>query len=401
MKRFIIIISLIFTTSNVIAIEQIAPYSFDAKTMQFNYRQGYSGLSRAEKSEYKYAEKMMLKAKESSKPDKKIKYYEKILDKIPNYIPAVYELMFLYSGEFKADEVKKQAEKLREIDTNNIIPPDIITDIIARSSFQLKQYEQAAFEFEQIKDPNIQLKNYLILSETFLRLGNYKKSIQYGTKITPSSHDYYRATEILYTASNNSGDINSASKYAQTLINLRPNVAKNYLRAAASCINDNDCKLNYLYKAKKIFLKSPEPELYKTDKLIAEIEQRKIDNSYKQITDFLVKPEWQKLYIENSPNINFYIENWSKPQDNFFKTANECISKYKGNNLVKCFEALNNSEEKRIGEVKEYLKELKELQKRQEQELLLQKLLILQQQMNYNRYYYYPYRYIYQPYYYW
>ena len=86
----------------------------------------------------------------------------------------------------------------------------------------------------------------------------------------------------------------------------------------------------------------------------------------------------------------------------FFKTANNCISKYSGNNLVKCFEALNLDEDKKTQEIKEHLKELQEIQKKKEQEVMLQRLMLLQQQMYYNRYYYYfPYRYFYNPYFYW
>ena len=400
MKRFILLIGLALTFTSAVAIEEVAPYKFDANSMKFTLT-GCTNLPKDYQSACKYSEKMMLKAKESFKTEKKIQYYEKILKKNPRYMPAVYELMFLYAKNFQAQEVYNYAKQLRTLNTTNLIPPDMITDIIARSCFQLNRFQEAANEFETIKDFNIASRNYLILAETYLKLVDYENAIKYASKIPPENHNYYNALEFLYISYYNLGDTQTAYKYAKELNRLKPLDAKNYLRLAYCCGNNNVQKLTYLYKAKEILLKQPDQELYKTDKLIAGIEQIKIDNAHKNITDFVVKPDWQKNFIENSPDMNFYIKNWSKPQDEFFKTANNCIAKYHGNNLVKCFEALNNSEEKRIQELKEELKEIKELQKQREQELMMQKMLLLQQQMNYNRYYYYPYRYLYSPYFYW
>ena len=205
---------------------------------------------------------------------------------------------------------------------------------------------------------------------------------------------------MLYIANYSLKNNQKAYGYSKQLINLKPDVAQNYLRAAQSC-SDKKLKLQYLYKAKKLLLENPSLVLYTVDKKIAEIEQEKIDTAYKKITDFLIKPDWTKIYINNSPDITFYINNWSKRQDEFFKTANNCIAKYSGNNLVKCFEALNNSEDKKTDDLKDLLKKIEDEKKQKEQELMLQRLLLLQQQMNYNRYYYYhPYRY-YRPYFYW
>lgn len=136
--------------------------------------------------------------------------------------------------------------------------------------------------------------------------------------------------------------------------------------------------------------------------MIAEIEQEKINKAYEKLTDFVVKPDWQVIYINNSPDINFYITNWSKRQDEFFKTANNCIKKYSGSNLAKCFDALNISEEKKTEDIKEQIRELKEIQRQKEQEYMMHRMMQMQQQMlYYNRYNYYsPYRF-YRPYYYW
>lgn len=394
MKKFALLIVSIMAINCVFAIEDNLPYKFDKQHMKF-----VPVTDIAKTSEYKSAEKLMQKAQTTTDTKKKIKYYEKILKKTPQFMPAIYNLMFLYAQKGQPQEVYNYAKQLRSLNSNHILPDDMITDMIARSCIQLNQLNEAANEFEKISDPVIANRNNILLANTYLKLNNYEKAVKYASRLPKSD---YNSIEILYTANIKQGNKQTAYNYALKLIKLKPEAAENYLRAAYCIENNNKLKLDYLYKAKDFLLQNPDNTLYTVDKLIAELEQIKIDNAYKKITDFVVKPDWKRLYLENSPDINFYIENWSKPQDNFFQTANNCISKYSGTNLVKCFEALNVSEDKRIQEVKLNIRELQVRQREQEQELMMQKLLLLQQQMtNYNRYYYYhPFRY-YRPYFYW
>lgn len=400
MKRFLTAFTLILFIGTTFAVEETAPYNFDPAAMKFTVNE-QAILTKSDKSKYKFAQKYMQKAQNSVKAEKKIKYYEKILKKYPDYMPALYDLMFLHAANSQSHQVYNCAQKLRLLNQNNILPKDMLTDIIARSCFHLGKYTEAAKEFETITDPEIIKRNYLILSETYLKLNDFNNVIKYASKIPESDFNFYNAVELLYVANFNLKNTQKAYVYSQKLISLKPDNALNYMRAAQTCC-DKNLKLNYLYKAKKLLLKNPDIILYTVDNMIAGLEQPKIDNAYKKITDFVVKPDWTKIYINNSPDINFYVENWSKRQDEFFKTANNCISKYSGNNLVKCFEALNLDEDKKTQEIKEHLKELQEIQKQKEQEVMLQRLMLLQQQMYYNRYYYYfPYRYFYNPYFYW
>lgn len=399
MKKLALILTFILLFGNALAIENNLPYKFDTYKMEFVQNNNVN-LTKTEQNEYKYAQKYMQKAKSTPKTDKKVKYYKKILKKSPNYMPALYELMFLNAKISNTQEVYKYAKKLRELNNDNILPRDMLTDIIARSCFHMGKYNEAANEFEKITDLSIAKRNYIILAEAYVQLNDFNNVIKYASKITKSESDFYDATELLYIANYSLKNNQKAYGYSKQLINLKPDVAQNYLRAAQSC-SDKKLKLQYLYKAKKLLLENPSLVLYTVDKKIAEIEQEKIDTAYKKITDFLIKPDWTKIYINNSPDITFYINNWSKRQDEFFKTANNCIAKYSGNNLVKCFEALNNSEDKKTDDLKDLLKKIEDEKKQKEQELMLQRLLLLQQQMNYNRYYYYhPYRY-YRPYFYW
>ena len=400
MQKLLFLVLMFFTICNVIAVENIKSYTFDPSTMKFVMNNQIS-LTKSEEAKYNYAQKYMQKAKDSVKADKKIKYYEKILKKYPDYMPALYDLMFLYAANSQSQQVYGYAVKLRELNSDNILPEDMLTDIIARSCVHMGKYSLAVKEFETITDPEISKRNYLILAQTYLKLKDNNNVIKYASKISQSEYNFYDATELLYIANYNIKDMAKAYVYSQQLIKLKPDIAQNYLRAAQTC-PDKNLKLNYLYKAKKLLLKNPDIILYTVDNMIAGLEQPKIDNAYKKITDFVVKPDWAKIYINNSPDINFYVENWSKRQDEFFKTANNCISKYSGNNLVKCFEALNLSEDKNTQEIKDKIKEIRDTQKQKEQELLLQRLILLQQQMNYNRYYYYyPYYRYHHPYYFW
>ena len=350
----------------------------------------------------KKIEKLMQKAESAKKPNKKIKYYEKIVKANPEYMPAVYELTFLYANQGDAQKVLNYATKLRELNSNNILPNDMITDVIARSNLKLNNYINAANEFEKITDPTIKKRNYTILASTYFKMQNFDKTISYASRVTTSDPNYYEANELLYSSYYKKDDFINALKYAKNLINLNPTEPQNFIRAAYCCEKNKIQKLDFLYRAKRLLLSNPNEQVYIVDSMIAEIEQEKINKAYEKLTDFVVKPDWQVIYINNSPDINFYITNWSKRQDEFFKTANNCIKKYSGSNLAKCFDALNISEEKKTEDIKEQIRELKEIQRQKEQEYMMHRMMQMQQQMlYYNRYNYYsPYRF-YRPYYYW
>lgn len=392
MKKILLLLALLLFTTPVFS----APYKFDAQAMKFVLTPA------TEKADIK-AEKLMNKANSAKKENKKIKYYEKILKKSPDYMPAIYELAFLYANKDDAQKVLYYANRLRELNTDNSIPSDMITDVIARSNLKLHNYIIAANEFEKIIDPVIKKRNYTILASTYFKLHEYDKTINYALKVPSTDHNYYEANELLYSSYYKKDDTVNALKHAKNLINLNPSEPQNFIRAAYCCDNDKTQKLDFLYRAKRLLLSKPNEQIYLIDKMIAELEQIKIDKAYNKLTDFVVKPDWNVIFIDNSPNINFYINNWSKRQDEFYKTANNCISKYNGTNLTKCFEALNISEEKKTSDIKEQIKELKELQKQKEQEMMMRRMMQMQQQMlYYNRYNYYysPYR-LYRPYYYW
>ncbi len=399
MKKFLLFAIFFHTLCTVMAVEDIRPYTFNQATMKFTLNNPKS-QNKSGRLEHNYTKKYMQKAENTNKAEAKIKYYEKILKKYPDYMPALYELMFLYSANFQSQKVYDYATKLRELNTENILPKDMLADIIARSCVHMGRYSQAVKEFETITDPKIVKRNYLIVAQTYLKLNDNNNVIKYASKITEYDNNFYDATELMYIANYNLQNNKKAYEYTQILIKLKPDNPQNYIRAAQNC-SDKILRLNYLYKAKNLLLNNPDIILYTVDNMIAKLEQPKIDNAYKRITDFVVKPDWSKIYINNSPDIDFYVENWSKRQDEFFNTANNCIRKYQGTNLVKCFEALNSSEDKKTQEIKDKLKEIQDAKKQKEQELILQRLILLQQQMNYNRYYYYqPYRY-YHPYFFW
>ena len=136
MKKLALILTFILLFGNALAIENNLPYKFDTYKMEFVQNNNVN-LTKTEQNEYKYAQKYMQKAKSTPKTDKKVKYYKKILKKSPNYMPALYELMFLNAKISNTQEVYKYAKKLRELNNDNILPRDMLTDIIARSCFHM------------------------------------------------------------------------------------------------------------------------------------------------------------------------------------------------------------------------------------------------------------------------
>lgn len=334
--------------------------------------------------------KNLVKASSADKVNKKINYYEKILKIDPNFVPAIYELTFLHAEKNSVSEVLKYALKLRELNAD--CPQDMVTDVIARSYFSLDNYNDAVFEFEKIKDSNIYKRNYLILAEAFYKLENYDKSIYYASKVPIQDSNYYRANELLYFSYFFMNNKLSALKHGKILIKLNPNDYNNYLKSAEVCDNKID-KLKFLYKAKKLILQNPDKNLFYVDDMIAQIEQEKIDKAHSQLIDFVVKPDWKKIYKNNTSDLNFYVTNWSNRQDEFFKTANNCVAKYYNQNLIKCFEALNNSEEKITEELNAKIKELKEIERQKRQEFIMQDMVDTQRQIWYGmNYYHSPYR---------
>ena len=93
--------------------------------------------------------------------------------------------------------------------------------------------------------------------------------------------------------------------------------------------NIND-KLNIYYKARNYNTDSEYSQ--KANEKIIEIEQEKINNSVKNYSQFIEVPDWRKY--------DSYLG--YKYQDEFYKKSNDCIKRYKGNNLEKCFTSVIN-----------------------------------------------------------
>lgn len=140
--------------------------------------------------------------------------------------------------------------------------------------------------------------------------------------------------------------------------------------------------------------------------LVAPIEQKKIDEAYKKITVYCKKPDWFKIKSRNEKLLANDKAYWNNRQDEFFEAANECMSKYTGNNLAACFKDLNDTQERLDTALAAEAARREEAEQRnaQIQQLVRQNMLLEEQNMiqrsRYYNNYYYP-RYYYRNPYWW
>ena len=108
------------------------------------------------------------------------------------------------------------------------------------------------------------------------------------------------------------------------------------MKVAQTCSNNSD-KLTYAYKAKG--MATSDRELKSVNHIIADLEQKKLEQRVVGLTQFVKLPKWVD-YEKQIPS-NVAIAELSAKQDEFFKNANLYLNKYKGQQLINAFNSLN------------------------------------------------------------
>lgn len=270
------------------------------------------------------------------------KYYLKILKQSPDFSPALFNLLDIYLAQ---NNCKYSLYTANQILNNNdpFIDKNYLKAVIAICSYKLKDYKTAINMYEELeKEKLIFDSDYAIIADSYNKIGKTENAIKYYLKIQPSKDDYAIAQENLYIVYFKQKRNENSLKCAYNLAKLEPENPAHYIKIATCSKNKNEQLKNY-YKAKELYKIKPEDNEYIeiVDFFIAELEQDKINKAVSKLSNFVAVPDWKKVSQKSTKTINEWLSYWSPRQDDFFKSANNCMSKYSGDNLIKCFDALN------------------------------------------------------------
>ena len=296
----------------------------------------------------KFIPSVSAKDKEYKKILKNEKYmqkgkYKKAEKLMPDYLPNIARLIYIYTDSKDFPSALKYAKKLVELDKTNIFPK-------ASKDYRL------GILYSQNGD-YISSNNYLYpyinqnmwarfqMAQNYYYMQDLKNAENYAGKIPPNDSVYLVAQELLYSIYNITKNPQKAYTAAKILVKLDPGNPDNYMKVAYATTN-NDEKLINLYRAKQIFYsQNLSSMIVKINDLTAPLEQKRIDEAYKKITSYCKKPDWFKVKSRNENLLSGDITYWDRRQSEFFETANDCIKRYSGSNLAACFKDLNDTQE--------------------------------------------------------
>lgn len=359
-------------------------------------KETYKAYSKEERSFYKKNilknQKLLVKANQSKLYKDKRHYLLKIIKDNKFYSPALSALLELYLENKDYSNAILIAEQLLKDD--NDMSKTLLKQILADTTYLKGDYIDALpllLEIDSIDKEN-QFGYYKYeIAVSYFNLNDITNTIKYLKLIGKNDKEYALAQDFLYLIYFNQKNYNEALSYAKELSRIYPNDAKQYMRIAA-CSNNMDLKLDNYYKARWVYISNNKTkEVISVDSLIANLEQAKIDNAVKYLKLFVEKPDWRKIIDFNS--LYSDADYWSSRQYSFFKETNNCIANYNGKELCKCFETVN-QEQNRLSlqrqkdlELRQQEKALKAQQDYQERQIKLQKLQYLQNQRAINNQY--------------
>lgn len=314
-------------------------------------------LSSTEKDNYKYVKKIQKLISQNR--------WNEVFYKYPNFYPAYIQCYDYYHSKNDYQRALPVLEKISSLNKyNNIIDSNSIDYNLGVLYLYNSQYSKALNylkKFEYRQDENI----ISAIADCYYYTGNYNASISYLKKLP--SMDYHNK-ETAYGAYFALGNSLEANKYAKLLLNSNYNF-DNLLKVAQTSSNIND-KLSYSYKAKK--LAANDSELKSVNHIIADIEQKKLEQKVAGMAQFVKIPKWADFEKQIPANVS--QSELSMKQDEFFKCANTYLNKYKGQQLTNAFNSLNQ-------DFNNYIQS-KQNQYYQEQQLKAQEALVQEQQRN-------------------
>ena len=332
-------------------------------------------LTKEEKQNYKYTKKIQQLIDKGA--------WGEVLYKYPDFYPALVQYYCNCIEKNLYEEALRTMDKIRMADRNcQIFSRDVINNELGSLYIRNKQYQKALDVFK-LYENNGNESVYSIIAKCYYGLGDYQNALNYLAKIRNKK---YEDNELLYKIYSAKNDIVNAHKTAIALNNQKYNF-ENLMRIQKTSQNDTD-RLKYAYQARNTTMN--EGDIAIVNKIIADLEQKKLDNRISKLKVFIKAPNWE--YFRNQIPDNITTAELCQKQDEFFRTANQYLVRYDGQQLTNAFYSLNQDYMTYVLNKKEqYYKEQQEaaaqamLQMQLQQEYINQELIRQQQMQNYLR----------------
>ena len=324
-------------------------------------------LSKEEKQDYKYVKKVQ---KIIDKGD-----WNEVFYKYADFFPAYIQYYNLCLSRSNWHEALRVLDKIKSTDMyNQIFSADVVNFAKGELYLKAKQYQNALDYFKTFEGTEKD-SVYAYIATCYFYLGDYNSAITYMNKIKNMTYDN---KELMYSIYIESQNYKEAYKWAQELIKARYSYA-NFMKAQATAPNDT-LKLQHLYQARSSTLN--ENEITSVNKIIAELEQQKLEKQISTLKQFIKVTSWSDIESQLPQNVS--VNELTNKQDEFYRTANEYLIKYSGQNLTNAFNSLNQDFVNYIQTKKiEYAQEQQMLQ--QQQLMYIRQMQAQQQQLEHYR----------------
>ena len=332
-------------------------------------------LTKEEKQNYKYTKKIQQLIDRGA--------WGEVLYKYPDFYPALVQYYNNCIEKNLYEEALRTMDKIRMADRNyQIFSKDAINNELGSLYMRNKQYQKALDVFKLYETPGNE-KIYSSIAQCYYGLGDYQNALNYLAKIRNKT---YENNELLYKIYTEKNDIANAHKIAIALNNQRYNF-DNLMRIQKTSQNDTD-RLKYAYQARNTTMN--EADISMVNKIIADLEQKKLDKQLSKLKVFVKVPKWE--YFRNQLPDNITSAELCQKQDEFFRTANQYLVRYDGQQLTNAFYSLNQDYTNYVLNKKEqYYKEKQAeaeqamLEMQAQQQYINEQLLQQQRMQNYIR----------------
>lgn len=332
-------------------------------------------LTKEEKQDYKYTKKIQQLIDRGA--------WGEVLYKYPTFYPALVQYYKNCIEKNLYEEALRTMDKIRMADRNyQIFSKDTINNELGSLYIRNKQYQKALDVFKLYENSGNE-KIYSSIAQCYYGLGDYQNALNYLSRIRNKT---YENNELLYKIYTEKNDMPNAHKIAMALNNQRYNF-ENLMRIQKTSQNDTD-RLKYAYQARNTTMN--EADIAMVNKIIADLEQKKLDKQLSKLKVFIKAPNWE--YFRNQLPDNITAAELCQKQDEFFRTANQYLVRYDGQQLTNAFYSLNQDYTNYVLNKKEqYYKEKQAeaeqamLEMQAQQQYINEQLLQQQRMQNYIR----------------
>lgn len=340
-------------------------YQIDSKNIKASF------LNRSKDSEKEYLKTLSNDDKKNYKYVKKIQKlilqnrWEEVFYKYPDFFPAYIQYYDYYHSKKDFKRALPVLEKINNMNKKyQVLEQSSLDYNLGVLHFYNMQYSQALNYFRKF-EPTTDDTIISAIADCYYYTGNYNASLAYLNKLTRVDYHNKETFFGVYYALNNYYE---AVKYAREL--LKENWCYPNLMRVVQTTSKEEEKLSYAYKART--LAGSDNEFMEANRIIADLEQKKLDKKAANLTGFVKIPKWSQ-FAKQIPESTVPAEIAAK-QDEFFKTANEYLTKYSGTQLANAFTSLNQ-------DLTNYI-QIKQNEYYQQQQLEAQKALLIEQQRN-------------------